>query len=94
LLEPEQQEIEPALAVVAEIEDMLRTAGIALPVILHGLNRTAWELIDVAAQRGYDTRIGLEDTLTLPDGRQAKGNAELVAEAVKRAGPASAENRC
>jgi len=34
---------------------------------------------------GYDTRIGLEDTLTLPDGQLAKDNAELVACAVRKA---------
>jgi uncharacterized protein (DUF849 family) len=50
-------------------------------------------MIDVAAQRGYGTRIGLEDTLTLPDESLAKGNGELVAEAVKRAGRAAAANR-
>jgi uncharacterized protein (DUF849 family) len=85
LLEPEQQEMDAALAVVAKVEEMLRVAGIALPIILHGVGRTAWELIDVAARRGYDTRIGLEDALTLPDGSHARGNAELVAEAMKRA---------
>ena len=87
LLEPEQQEMEPALAVIAKIEEMLRQARIALPIILHGVGRTAWELIDVAAQRGYDTRIGFEDTLTLPDGTQARGNAELVAEAAEAGAP-------
>jgi uncharacterized protein (DUF849 family) len=85
LLEPEQQEMTAALAVVEKIEALLQRAGIALPIILHGLNRTAWDFIEVAAKRGYDTRIGLEDVLTLPDGSQAKANGELVAEAVKRA---------
>jgi uncharacterized protein (DUF849 family) len=86
LLEPEQQEMDAALVVIAKIEEMLRSAGIALPVILHGLNHTAWDFIDVAAQRGYDTRIGLEDVLTLPDGSLATGNGALVAEARKRVG--------
>jgi uncharacterized protein (DUF849 family) len=36
--------------------------------------------IELAARRGYDTRVGLEDTLVLPDG-SARGNAELVAAA-------------
>ncbi len=90
LLEPEHQEMDAALVVVAKIEDMLRGAGIALPIILHGVNRTAWELIDVAAKRGYDTRVGFEDVLTLPDGGQAKSNAELVAAATKRAMAAAA----
>jgi uncharacterized protein (DUF849 family) len=35
--------------------------------------------------RGYDTRIGFEDVLTLPDGSQAPSNEALVAEAVRRA---------
>ncbi len=93
LLEPEPQEMDAALAVVAKIEEMLRGAGIALPIILHGLNRTAWDFIEVAAKRAYGTRIGFEDVLTLPDRRQAQGNGELVAEAVKRAGRVAAANR-
>ena len=32
--------------------------------------------------RGRDVRVGLEDVLTLPDGRLARDNAELVATAV------------
>jgi uncharacterized protein (DUF849 family) len=93
LLEPEQQEMDAALGAVAKIEEILRGAGIALPIILHGVGRTAWELIDVAARRGYNTRIGLEDVLTLPDGSEVKGNGELVAEAVKRAGRVATANR-
>jgi uncharacterized protein (DUF849 family) len=93
LLEPEQQEMGDALAVVEDIEARLKRASITLPIILHGLNRTAWDFIEVAARRGYGTRIGFEDVLTLPDGSQAKGNGDLVAEAVKLAGRASAANR-
>src|SRR5579863_1989332 len=93
LLEPEQQEMDAALAVVGKIETLLRNAGFALPIVLHGLNRTAWDFIDVAARRGYGTRIGFEDVLTLPDGRQANGNGELIAEAVKRASRTAAANR-
>jgi uncharacterized protein (DUF849 family) len=37
-------------------------------------------------KRGYDTRIGFEDTLLLPNGAQAASNVALVTEAVKRAG--------
>jgi uncharacterized protein (DUF849 family) len=93
LLEPEHQEMDAAVEVVGRIEALLRGAGISLPIVLHGLNRTAWEMIDVAAQRGYDTRIGFEDVLTLPDGSQTKSNGELVAQALKRAGRAAAPNR-
>jgi len=42
----------------------------------------AWAFIELAARRGcYDTRVGLEDTLVLPDGTRARDNAELVAAA-------------
>ena len=34
-----------------------------------------------AQDRGLGSRIGLEDTLVLPDGRPARGNAELVSHA-------------
>ena len=33
--------------------------------------------------RGVQARIGMEDTLTLPDGSAADGNADLVAAAVR-----------
>jgi uncharacterized protein (DUF849 family) len=36
----------------------------------------------VALRRGYDARIGLEDTLELPDGRLARDNAQMVAVAL------------
>ena len=39
-------------------------------------------MIELAGRRGYDTRVGLEDTLTLPDGSRAEGNAALVAAAI------------
>jgi uncharacterized protein (DUF849 family) len=88
LIEPEQQEV-AALEVVGKIEALLRGTEIKLPIILHGLNRTAWGFIEIAARRGYGTRIGFEDVLELPDGSSAKSNGELVAEAVKVAARAT-----
>ena len=67
------------------IEAALKAGGVKLPLLLHGLDATAWELLDAAAARGYDTRVGFEDVLTLPSGAPAASNAELVAEAVRRA---------
>jgi uncharacterized protein (DUF849 family) len=55
------------------------------PRLLHGFDAHAWPLIEIAARRGYDTRAGLEDTLTLPDGSPAENNAALVAAAVRMA---------
>lgn len=54
------------------------------PRLLHGHGATVWELFDEAARRGYDSRIGLEDTATLPDGTQAT-NLALFAFATRRA---------
>ncbi|WP_286179970.1 3-keto-5-aminohexanoate cleavage protein [Arthrobacter sp. ISL-95] len=51
------------------------------PALLHGEERSTWVALQLAARWGLDTRIGLEDTLLLPDGVQADGNAELVAAA-------------
>jgi uncharacterized protein (DUF849 family) len=49
-----------------------------VPVLLHGMERSAWSTLRYAVERGLDTRIGLEDTLLLPDGSPASGNAALV----------------
>lgn len=49
-----------------------------LPILLHGEELSAWPALDLAAELGLDTRIGLEDTLLLPDGAPAPSNAALV----------------
>ncbi len=54
---------------------------LSVPRLLHGLNASAWKFVALAASRGYDTRTGLEDTLTLPDGSICANNAALVAAA-------------
>jgi uncharacterized protein (DUF849 family) len=49
-----------------------------VPVLLHGEDGGAWPVLRLAVARGLPTRIGLEDTLTGPDGAPAAGNAALV----------------
>ena len=75
LIEPAQ---EPGNAKVRleEIEAVLQ--GIECPRLLHGFEDFAWEFIALAAGRGYDTRIGFEDTLLLPKGNRPEDNGELV----------------
>jgi uncharacterized protein (DUF849 family) len=92
MFEPEQQDVQVALDGVERLEKMLDRAGVKAPRLLHGLNRTAWDLIDAAVQRGYDTRIGFEDVLTLHDGLQAPSNASLVEEAARRASRSKTAN--
>lgn len=88
LLEPEEPDGDAALRTVAQLEAILGRAGIRVARLLHGAGPTAWRLIDAAADRGYDTRVGFEDTLTLPDGATAPSNAALVAAARRRGGGA------
>jgi uncharacterized protein (DUF849 family) len=51
-------------------------------VLLHGEEEQAWPMLRLAGALGLDARIGLEDTLTMPDGRPAADNAALVRAAV------------
>ncbi|MCI0687245.1 MAG: 3-keto-5-aminohexanoate cleavage protein [Sporichthyaceae bacterium] len=48
------------------------------PMLLHGDGGCCWPVLREALRLGLDTRIGLEDTLVMPDGFPAPGNAALV----------------
>lgn len=48
------------------------------PILLHGEDGGAWPVLRLAARHNLDVRIGLEDTLTLPDGSPAGDNATLI----------------
>lgn len=84
MFEPADEDADSALRTVAQLEAVLDRAGVKLPRLLHGTGGAVWRLLDEAVARGYETRIGLEDTLTLPDGALAADNAALVAEARRR----------
>lgn len=56
------------------------------PVLLHGEDGGAWPVLRLAGRLGLATRIGLEDTLLLPDGERAGGNGQLVAEGLVQYG--------
>ncbi|GHF47895.1 uncharacterized protein (DUF849 family) [Deinococcus metalli] len=75
---------EPVATALPLADDLLRgLAGVApaVPRLLHGLDRSAWPMLRRAAALGLSTRTGLEDTVRLPDGSPAPGNAALVAAA-------------
>jgi len=84
LLEPQEQEMERALETVGAIEKVLDSGPVELQRLLHGTEATVWPMMDESIARGYEVRIGLEDTLVMPDGRVARDNTELVREAVRR----------
>jgi uncharacterized protein (DUF849 family) len=49
-----------------------------VPFLLHGEDAAAWPVLRLALREGLQTRIGLEDVLTGPDGERVDGNAHLV----------------
>ena len=51
------------------------------PPLAHGWDTAAWPVLEWALDRGLDSRIGLEDTLELPDGNLTPDNAALLAAA-------------
>ena len=68
-----------ARANLSQIERALN--GIARPCLLHGLGASAWEFVELAAERKYQARMGFEDTLVLPNGTRANSNGDLIAAA-------------
>jgi uncharacterized protein (DUF849 family) len=61
-----------------EILELLYAARVTAPILLHGEDESCWPLVAHAGRLGLATRIGLEDVLTGPDGRDVLGNADLV----------------
>jgi uncharacterized protein (DUF849 family) len=75
LFEIFQQDRAGALSEFAAIEKCLGKAARSKPVLLHGFDATVWTFVEAAFARGYSTRVGFEDGLTL--------NAALIAAAVE-----------
>lgn len=67
--------ISEAEALLCELEPF------GLPILLHGEGDSTWPVLTYAARLELDTRIGLEDTLELPDGTSPRDNAELIEQA-------------
>jgi uncharacterized protein (DUF849 family) len=76
----------PSDADTATADDLLSqvlAVGSPAPTLLHGFDESCWPLLEHAGLRGVQTRIGMEDTLRLPDGSAAPDNAALVSAAVQ-----------
>lgn len=78
LVEPVDLEAHEAVAFVDAIHDVLDRAGVAAPRLQHGDGEATWILMEDAARRGLDTRVGLEDTVHDPDGSVTAGNEALI----------------
>lgn len=82
LIEIEEQEMTKAEALADAMLLRLAEAGVRKPILLHGADDTVWPFVKRAAGERYSTRVGLEDGGTLPGGRKAASNADIVAAAV------------
>ena len=65
------------------MEDIVVSAGITLEQVHHGYGIACWAVNRRGLDRGHGIRTGLEDTTLLPDGKQARDNADLVAAAAR-----------
>ncbi|RYZ42299.1 MAG: hypothetical protein EOO71_08420 [Myxococcaceae bacterium] len=84
LVETQSPEPEAACEQARTLVEALRATGLERPLLVHGDEGGAWAVLEWARRHGFDARIGLEDTLVLPDGRVAPDNAALVAHALSR----------
>ena len=85
LIEPQDSDAGTAVASAAAVDADARRPRRAGPRLHHGYGAATWAVLAAAVEHGRDIRVGFEDTLELPDGTTAAGNAELVAAAVRLA---------
>ncbi|WP_032377200.1 3-keto-5-aminohexanoate cleavage protein [Rhodococcoides fascians] len=82
VIEPLEENVDDALSLDIEMEDMIAAAGIALPQLHHGVGAASWAVSRRAVARGHSIRTGLEDTFVLADGSPARSNVQLTESAV------------
>jgi len=83
LIEPLDADLNDALRHAARMEDIVVSAGITLEQVHHGYGPACWAVNRRGLERGHGIRTGLEDITSLPDGRPARDNADLVAAAAR-----------
>ena len=83
LIEPLDADPETAVRNAASMEEIVVSAGITLEQVHHGYGIACWDVNRRGLDRGHGIRTGLEDVTLLPDGTQARDNAELVAAAAR-----------
>ncbi len=83
LIEPLDADPDIAVQHAARMEDIVVSAGITLEQVHHGYGVGCWAVNRRALERGHGIRTGLEDVTLLPDGKQARDNADLVAAAAR-----------
>jgi len=81
LIEPLEADSDTAVQHAAVMEDIVVSAGITLQQVHHGYGIACWAVNRRALDRGHGIRTGLEDVTLLPDGKEARDDADLVAAA-------------
>jgi len=81
LIEPLDADPDVAVQHAATMEHIVVSAGIGLEQVHHGYGIACWAVNRRGLERGHGIRTGLEDVTLLPDGTQARDNADLVAAA-------------
>ena len=81
LIEPLDADPDVAVQHAPRMEDIVASAGITLEQVHHGYGIACWAVNRRALDRGHGIRTGFEDITLLPDGSEAKDNADLVAAA-------------
>lgn len=83
LIEPGGEDAADQLATAEAIDAALEALEVTAPRLAHGTGAATWAVLEWAATKGHDLRIGLEDTLVMADGTKAENNAELVTAAAE-----------
>lgn len=86
MVEPLDAEPAAAVAYAEAIENLVTEAGITLEQVHHGDGIASWSVNQRAIPLGHGIRTGLEVTPVLPDGQQARNNADCVTAAVAMLG--------
>lgn len=82
LVEITESDVATGMRAAEQMLARLALARLDVAVLLHGEDATCWPALVRAAELGLDARIGLEDTLLLPDGTVAAGNVDLAERAI------------
>ena len=83
LIEPEEEILPDVIKTIGKIENILDSNNINIKRLLHGFNSVSWDILREAKKRGYDSRMGMEDTIFWENGKKVKSNLELISNAGK-----------
>jgi len=88
LVEPRHADPVAAVQEAEATRAALLAARVDAPQLHHGDDAATWAIVGAALARGLDVRVGLEDTLTGPDGAPADNAAQVAAASALGAGGA------